>query len=85
MDYDLWVRLSAQAPVLYTPRLWANFRLHTQGKTIAADDRCWPEMLKVHFRDGGSWFGVLPLKYGIRKLAAPLINMRLRMRLRSRG
>jgi glycosyltransferase involved in cell wall biosynthesis len=85
MDYDLWVRLSAQAPVLYTARLWGNFRLHTQGKTIAADDRCWPEMLRVHFRDGGSWLGVLPLKYGIRKLAAPLINMRLRLRLRGRG
>ncbi len=47
MDYDLWVRLAALAPLQYTPQLWANFRLHTQGKTIAADDRCWPEMLKV--------------------------------------
>ncbi len=32
MDYDLWVRLAALAPVQYLPRLWANFRLHTQGK-----------------------------------------------------
>jgi glycosyltransferase involved in cell wall biosynthesis len=76
MDYDLWVRLAALAPLHYLPRLWANFRLHHQGKTIAADDRCWPEMLKVHFRDGGSWFGVLPAKYLIRKLVAPLINAR---------
>ena len=83
MDYDLWVRLAALAPVQYTPRLWANFRLHAQGKTIAADDRCWPEMLKVHYRDGGSWLAVLPLKYSIRKLAAPLMNMRLRMRLKA--
>jgi len=82
MDYDLWVRLAARAPVQYTPRLWANFRLHTHGKTIAADDRCWPEMLKVHYRDGGSWFGVLPVKYGIRKLVAPLINARRRASLR---
>jgi glycosyltransferase involved in cell wall biosynthesis len=85
MDYDLWVRLAAQAPVEYTPRLWANFRLHTQGKTIAADDRCWPEMLKVHYRDGGSWLGVLPIKYVIRKLVAPLINARRRARLRGGG
>jgi len=82
MDYDLWVRLAAQAPVQYTPRLWANFRLHIHGKTIAADDRCWPEMLKVHYRDGGSWFGVLPIKYMIRKLVAPLINARRLARLR---
>ncbi len=84
MDYDLWVRLAALAPVLYIPRLWANFRLHTQGKTIIADERCWAEMLKVHFRDGGTWFGVLPAKYVIRKFVAPLINARRRAQLRSR-
>jgi glycosyltransferase involved in cell wall biosynthesis len=84
MDYDLWVRLSKLAPVHYVPRLWANFRLHAQGKTITADDRCWPEMLKVHYRDGGSWFGVLPAKYLIRKLVAPLLSARRRARLRAR-
>ena len=83
MDYDLWVRLAALAPVRYVPRRWASFRLHTQGKTIAADDRCWPEMLKVHYRDGGSWLGVLPAKYLLRKLVAPLINARRRTRLRT--
>ncbi|MBU2609512.1 MAG: glycosyltransferase [Chloroflexi bacterium] len=82
MDYDLWVRLAAQAPVQYTPRTWANFRLHSQGKTVAADERCWPEMLRVHFRDGGSWWGILPVKYLIRKVVAPLINARRRLMLR---
>jgi hypothetical protein len=82
MDYDLWVRLAALAPLQYLPRLWANFRLHTQGKTIAADDRCWPEMLKVHYRDGGSWFGVLPAKYIIRKAVAPLVGARRRAKYR---
>jgi len=43
MDYDLWVRLAARAQVKYVPQTWANFRLHTAGKTIADDDRCWPE------------------------------------------
>ena len=82
MDYDLWVRLAAVAPVRYLPRQWANFRLHTHGKTISADDRCWPEMLKVHYRDGGSWFGILPAKYLLRKVVAPLINARRRAKLR---
>ena len=81
MDYDLWVRLARLAPVAYVPSLWANFRLHSSGKTVAADDRCWPEMLKVHFRDGGSWFSILTAKYVIRKLIAPLWRLRMRMRL----
>ena len=82
MDYDLWVRIAALAPIHYVPRTWANFRLHTQGKTIAADERCWPEMLRVHYRDGGSWLGILPVKYLIRKVVAPLINARRRFMLR---
>jgi glycosyltransferase involved in cell wall biosynthesis len=83
MDYDLWVRLARVAHLVYLPRLWANFRLHGDAKTIAADDRCWPEMLRVHYRDGGSPFSVIVAKYWLRKLAAPLINWkRRRMMLR---
>jgi glycosyltransferase involved in cell wall biosynthesis len=78
MDYDLWVRLSALAPVTYLPRLWASFRLHGGGKTITADDRCWPEMLRVHRRDGGGWFAQIVARYYIRKLVAPLLNWRRR-------
>ncbi|GIV64217.1 MAG: hypothetical protein KatS3mg045_1556 [Bellilinea sp.] len=78
MDYDLWVRLAREAPIVYHPRLWANFRLHSDAKTIAADDRCWPEMLRVHYRDGGSPFSMIVLKYWIRKLVAPYINWRRR-------
>jgi glycosyltransferase involved in cell wall biosynthesis len=78
MDYDLWVRLAREAPFLYVPRYWANFRLHGDAKTLAADDRCWPEMLRVHRREGGSWFSPIYAKYLLRKLAAPLINWRRR-------
>lgn len=82
MDYDLWVRLAKHAPLVYLPgQTWANFRLHTAGKTITADDRCWPEMLKVHYRDGGSFFAPLVAKYYLRKLAAPLLNWRRRQQL----
>ncbi|MFZ5820959.1 MAG: hypothetical protein ACOYYJ_13750, partial [Chloroflexota bacterium] len=64
----------------YLPgQAWANFRLHTSGKTIAADDRCWPEMLRVHYRDGGGFFSILVAKYYFRKLIAPLW-LRLRNR-----
>jgi hypothetical protein len=82
MDYDLWTRIAARAEIKYVPQTWANFRLHTSGKTIAADDRCWPEMIRVHYRDGGSFFSVIVVKYYIRRLIAPLWNMRRRMMLR---
>lgn len=74
MDYDLWVRLAQVGELVYHPRPWANFRLHHDAKTITADDRCWPEMLRVHYRDGGSKFAPIVLKYGLRKLAAPYIR-----------
>jgi len=83
MDYDLWVRIAAIAPIRYMPEIWANFRLHTGGKTIADDDRCWPEMLRVHFRDGGRWLSIITMKYIIRKLIAPLWNWRRRRQISS--
>jgi hypothetical protein len=77
MDYDLWVRLAQRTRFAYQKgEVWANFRLHSGGKTIAADERCWPEMLRVHYRDGGSFFSIIVAKYWLRKLAAPLINAR---------
>ena len=76
MDYDLWTRIAARSEIKYVPQTWANFRLHTSGKTIAADDRCWPEMIRVHYRDGGSFFSVIVAKYYIRRLIAPLWNWR---------
>jgi glycosyltransferase involved in cell wall biosynthesis len=83
MDYDLWTRIAARSAIKYLAgRTWANFRIHTSGKTIAADDRCWPEMLRVHYRDGGSFFAPIVGKYYIRKLVAPLWNWRRRLMLR---
>ena len=77
MDYDLWVRLAKIAPLVYVPgEVWASFRLHGDAKTIAADDRCWPEMLRVHYREDGSKFAPIVFKYHLRKLMAPLINWR---------
>jgi len=78
MDYDLWVRIAARAPIRYLPSVWANFRLHEDAKTITADDQCWPEMLKVHYRDEGSFFAPIVMKYYLRKLAAPFIRCRRR-------
>jgi len=79
MDYDLWTRIAAHAPFKYLAgKTWANFRLHTSGKTIAADDRCWPEMLRVHYRDNGSFFSVIVAKYYLRKIIGPLWKWRIK-------
>lgn len=78
MDYDLWTRIAARSQIQYVPQTWANFRLHTSGKTIVADDRCWPEMIRVHYRDGGSFFSTIVAKYYLRKLIAPIWNWRRR-------
>lgn len=82
MDYDLWVRLARQAPLVYHPRLWANFRLHGSGKSVIADNRCWPEMLRVHYRDGGTWFSPLVFKSKIRPLIYAWLPLKLRLKLR---
>jgi glycosyltransferase involved in cell wall biosynthesis len=85
MDYDLWTRIAGRAEIKYLPQMWANFRLHTSGKTIFADDRCWPEMLRVHYRDGGSFFSIIVAKYYLRKLMSPLLTWRRRRMLNMDG
>ena len=82
MDYDLWTRIAARAPIKYIPQTWASFRLHTAGKTVLADERCWPEMIRVHYRDGGSPFSIIVAKYYLRKFMAPIWNRRKRKMLR---
>jgi glycosyltransferase involved in cell wall biosynthesis len=76
MDYDLWVRLAALAPFRYVPRLWAQFRLHSTGKSIAEDALCWPEMMRVHWRNGGGWTSPIVARYLLRRLLAPAIQRR---------
>jgi glycosyltransferase involved in cell wall biosynthesis len=84
MDYDLWVRLARLAPLHYTPRLWACFRLHGGGKSVIADDRCWPEMLRVHRREGGSMFSWLYFKARLRPLVYTWLPLKARLWLRQR-
>jgi glycosyltransferase involved in cell wall biosynthesis len=76
MDYDLWVRLAKISKLHYVPQTWAEFRLHADSKTIRNDRRAWDEMLRVHWREGGSFFSVIVFKYWLRRLVAPLIHAR---------
>jgi hypothetical protein len=62
--------------------MWANFRLHSDGKTITADDRCWPEMIRIHRRNGGSRFSIITAKYLVRRIVAPLINWRRKLQMK---
>jgi len=81
-DYDLWVRIAKVSQVLYVPKSWAKFRIHGAGKTIINDDRCYPDMLRVLEREGGSWFSLLRLRMITRKLMYAWLPWKLRLRLR---
>ena len=78
MDYDLWTRISAVTPIAFHARFMANFRLQSASKSMTEANRCWPEMVRIHFRDGGSYFSILYLKYLIRRLVEPLMPFRIR-------
>ena len=79
MDYDLWTRIAAHAPFHYVAgQTWANFRLHDLGKTTTHDDLCWPEMIRVHYRDGGRFFSPIVAKYYLRKVFGPLWKWRIK-------
>lgn len=79
MDYDLWTRIAAKAPLKYLAgRVWANFRIHTSSKTNIADERGWQEMLRVHYRDGGGLFSLIVAKYHLRKIIGPLWKRRIK-------
>jgi glycosyltransferase involved in cell wall biosynthesis len=79
MDYDLWVRIAKRAPIKYVSgKTWANFRIHTSSKTNVNDERGWKEMLRVHYRDGGSFFAPIVAKYYLRKLIGPLWKWRIK-------
>ena len=84
MDYDLWTRIAARARLKFIPQVWGSFRLHGTAKTIASDERCWPEMLRVHYRDGGSPLSIIVAKFHLRRLLAPLLRQwRRRMLLKN--
>jgi glycosyltransferase involved in cell wall biosynthesis len=80
MDYDLWIRISAVTTLAYVPALWAGFRLHGESKSMTVARQCWPEMMRVHYRDGGSRFSILSAKYLLRRLVEPAMPLRMVLR-----
>ena len=81
-DYDLWVRIAKVSQLLYVSKRWAQFRIHDAGKTIVNDDRCYPDMLRVLEREGGSWFSLLRLRMITRKMFYSWLPWKFRLRLR---
>ena len=81
-DYDLWVRLAKVSELLYIPHKWAAFRLHSEGKSLLNDDRCYPDMLKVYARERGGGLSWIYLRATIRRLTYAWLPLRLRIFLR---
>lgn len=82
MDYDLWVRISRRAPIVYLPQLWANFRIHDSSKTMSPENLCWPEMLQVHRREGGRSLSWLWIKAKVRPLVYGWMPMKMKIWIR---
>jgi glycosyltransferase involved in cell wall biosynthesis len=81
-DYDLWVRLAKLASITYIPRVWANFRLHSQGKSVYLDDRCYPDMIRVSQRETGKKVTSLVFRWYLRRLTYAWLPIRWRVKLR---
>jgi glycosyltransferase involved in cell wall biosynthesis len=80
MDYDLWTRIAAVSPIAFHDVPWANFRLQSESKSLTEAYRCWPEMMRVHFRDGGSYYSILYAKYILRRILEPIMPFRMKYR-----
>lgn len=81
-DYDLWVRLAKVSEIRYVPRVWANFRLHNQGKSVLNDDQCYPDMLRVYQREAGKGISWLLLRSLVRRSLYAWIPWKFRLWLR---
>lgn len=47
MDYDLWIRLGRDHPLVYLPTVLANSRLHKDAKTLARRRHVYREILRT--------------------------------------
>jgi glycosyltransferase involved in cell wall biosynthesis len=81
-DYNFWVQVAKVSRLQYLSRLWATFRLHSQGKSVRFDDRCYPDMLKVYQRETGRWFSWLWLRAKARRIFYAWLPLRARLFLR---
>lgn len=81
-DYDFWVKVAKVSEVRYLPRLWAQFRIHDQGKSVVNDDRCYPDMLRVNDREVGGGLSWLRVRALTRRLLYAWLPVNLRLKIR---
>jgi len=81
-DYNFWVQLAKISRLQYLPRLWATFRLHSEGKSVRFDDRCYPDMLRVYQRECGRRPSWLWVRAKVRRVFYAWLPLRLRLFLR---
>jgi hypothetical protein len=68
---------------VYVPRLWANFRLHAEGKTVSRENQCYPEMLKVYRREVGDGFSWISVRWFLRRNFYAHLPLKTRVKLHS--
>ena len=81
-DYNFWVQLAKISRLQYLPRRWATFRLHSEGKSVRFDDRCYPDMIRVYQQECGRNLSLLWLRAKVRRIFYAWLPLRLRLFLR---
>jgi glycosyltransferase involved in cell wall biosynthesis len=56
MDYDLWLRIAARFAVMRIEAPLAGFRFHRASKTVAEQERFYPEVRRISRAHGGRFF-----------------------------
>jgi glycosyltransferase involved in cell wall biosynthesis len=77
MDHDFFIRLGCSFPVAYIPLPLANFRFHSNSKSVSHEENHWRECIAVSERYGLKpwtiWYWIRFIRhYGLRSIPAPL-------------
>jgi glycosyltransferase involved in cell wall biosynthesis len=63
MDYDLWIRIGREYPVLHVDEYWAEFRLHPAAKSVALVRAFGREERAISRRNGGKLLSGLLVRH----------------------
>jgi len=55
-DYDLFIKIAKEYPVIYVDAYWSRFRFHDTSKTVSMEKKFWPEEREISRKHGGKFF-----------------------------
>lgn len=55
-DYDLFIKIAKEFPIIYVNAYWSRFRFHDTSKTVSLEKKFWPEEREISRAHGGKFF-----------------------------